>query len=110
MTLDLGATDNLAADGQMMVVLGGSAGDTITGTAGADLLQGNGGADTLNGAGGNDNLLGGAGDDILDGGTGTDTMTGGLNDDVYVVDNVGDTVVEAASAGTDTVQSSIDTR
>lgn len=108
MTLDLGATDNLAADGQMMVVLGGSAGDTITGTAGADLLQGNGGADTLNGAGGNDNLLGGAGDDILDGGTGTDTMTGGLNDDVYVVDNVGDTVVEAASAGTDTVQSSID--
>lgn len=108
MTLDLGATDNLAADGQMMVVLGGSAGDTITGTAGADVLQGNGGADTLNGAGGNDNLLGGAGDDILDGGTGADTMTGGLNDDVYVVDNVGDTVVEAASAGTDTVQSSID--
>ena len=72
------------------------------------MLQGNGGADTLNGGGGDDNLSGGAGDDILDGGTGADAMAGGADNDTYVVDNAGDVVTEAASAGTDLVQSSID--
>ena len=32
-------------------------------------------------------------------------MAGGAGNDTYVVDNVGDVVTEAASAGTDTVQS-----
>jgi trimeric autotransporter adhesin len=44
---------------------------------------------------------------ILDGGLGADTLIGGLGDDTYVVDNVGDITTEAASAGTDTVQSAI---
>ena len=34
-------------------------------------------------------------------------MTGGLGNDIYMVDNVGDTVTEALLEGTDTVQSSI---
>jgi Ca2+-binding RTX toxin-like protein len=34
-------------------------------------------------------------------------MIGGTGDDVYVVDNVGDTVSEVADQGTDTVQSSV---
>ena len=36
-----------------------------------------------------------------------DTMAGGLGNDVYVVDSASDVVTEAASAGTDTVQSTV---
>ena len=44
---------------------------------------------------------------MLDGGAGNDTMAGGAGNDTYVVDAAGDVVTEAASAGTDTVQSRI---
>lgn len=55
----------------------------------------------------NDTLIGGAGNDLLDGGFGIDSMTGGIGDDIYVVDNVGDTVVELALGGIDTVRSKL---
>jgi Ca2+-binding RTX toxin-like protein len=43
---------------------------------------------------------------LLNGGGGMDRMAGGLGNDTYVTDG-GDTIVEAAKAGTDRVQSSV---
>ncbi len=91
--------------------------DTNTyGSAGADLIgAGYGGAyhaigsgnDNLMALGGNDTISTDAGNDTIDGGTGADSMTGGAGDDLYLVDNVGDTAVEAPVEGVDTVISSI---
>ena len=52
-------------------------------------------------------LTGNAGANVLDGGSGADTMSGGAGNDTYVVDNAGDVVTEAASEGTDLIQSSV---
>lgn len=52
-------------------------------------------------------LIGNAGNNLLDGGAGADSLNGGAGNDTYVVDNVGDVVTEAASAGVDLVKSSI---
>jgi Ca2+-binding RTX toxin-like protein len=52
-------------------------------------------------------LTGNAGNNVLDGKAGADTMIGGLGDDTYIVDDAGDVLTEAASAGIDTVQSSV---
>lgn len=81
----------------------------ITGNDGANTLVGAAGNDTLMGGDGNDNLQGDAGNDSLDGGAGVDAMAGGAGDDIYVVDNSGDTVNEtvAGSGGVDTVQASV---
>ncbi|EWY35780.1 hypothetical protein N825_34355 [Skermanella stibiiresistens SB22] len=64
-------------------------------------------ADTLIGSTGNNNLDGADGDDTLNGGAGADSMAGGLGDDVYYVDDVGDSVTELANQGADTVRSSV---
>jgi Ca2+-binding RTX toxin-like protein len=52
-------------------------------------------------------LTGNAGANKLDGGGGGDTMAGGKGNDIYVVDNAGDVVIEAAGEGTDTVHSTL---
>jgi serralysin len=52
-------------------------------------------------------LSGGLGNDTLNGGAGADTLIGGVGNDIYVLDNVGDVVIESANEGTDTVQTSV---
>ncbi len=54
-------------------------------------------------------LTGGIGNDTLDGGTGADTLDGGAGNDVYVLDDVADVVVEAATSGTDLIKTSLTT-
>ena len=79
----------------------------IFGLDGDDAIVGGSLNDLINGGSGNDQLYGEAGNDTLDAGAGADTLTGGEGDDIYVVDNVGDKITEAANAGTDLIQSSI---
>ena len=47
----------------LAVITGGSANDSLMGTAGDDTILGNGGNDTINGNGGNDSIDGGDGID-----------------------------------------------
>src|SRR6185312_7527477 len=51
-------------------------------------------------------LTGNGGDNLLDGKTGADTMTGADGNDTYVIDSVGDLVVESGT-GIDTIRSAV---
>src|SRR4051812_19300407 len=78
-TLTLVATDEkgLGKGTKLIVKVGSSSADTLTGGIDADLLMGLGNGDTLSGGGGNDLLVGGDGNDTLTGGAGADTFIGG---------------------------------
>ena len=89
----------------------GSDGDegigVLVGHSNADHLYGGGGNDLLEGGDGRDYLQGDAGIDRLDGGEGADTMVGGADTDFYIVDHLGDEVIEGFNNGTDRVESSV---
>jgi len=81
--------------------------ENAVGGSGNDLMIGNNVDNVLRANGGDDGLNGGAGNDTLDGGTGADNMIGGTGNDLYYIDVTGDSVVELAGEGTDTVSSGI---
>ncbi|RZJ44652.1 MAG: tandem-95 repeat protein, partial [Brevundimonas sp.] len=78
--------------------------ENVTGSSFDDLLIGDNGANVLRGGLGRDTLIGLDGDDILEGGEGlANTLQGGRGDDTYIVSAVGDSIVEFAGEGVDTV-------
>ncbi|RZJ44965.1 MAG: hypothetical protein EON86_02345, partial [Brevundimonas sp.] len=80
----------------------------LTGGAFNDILVGNAAGNILTGGLGADVLIGLDGDDVLDGGAGAaNTIQGGRGDDRYVVSAAGDTLLELAGEGSDTVQTTL---
>ena len=65
------------------------------------------GIENLTGSANNDILTGDGFANVLIGGLGVDTMNGGAGNDVYEVAEVGDTVNESVSAGTDSAWSTL---
>jgi Ca2+-binding RTX toxin-like protein len=94
----------LTSGGVIAVLNGASNGTATAGAADIDTLQG---IENLIGSSVADSLTGDANANRLDGGMGADTLAGGAGDDTYVVDDSGDVVTEAVSAGTDTVEAAI---
>lgn len=90
-----------------VLILGGETNLRGTGNDDDNTLIGNNVDNTLVGAGGSDRLEGRDGNDFLDGGLGADQMVGGLGNDVYVVDDIGDQIIELPNEGSDTLLSSI---
>ena len=72
--------------------------ETLTTTNGAGTASIN-----LTGNAINNTITGNAGINILQGGGGNDTMSGLAGNDTYIVDGVGDVVIEAAGGGADRV-------
>lgn len=87
-TVQASFTYSLASNVENLTLTGAS---SINGTGNglANVMRGNSSANTLTGGAGNDTMLGGAGNDT------------------YVVDAIGDIVIELADEGTDLVQSSV---
>ena len=105
-TVQSTTTYTLGANLERLTLLG-TAAINGTGNTLANVLTGNSTNNALAGGAGNDTVSAGAGNDTLDGGTGNDSLSGGAGDDTYIVDATGDSVIENANDGIDTVQSSV---
>ena len=89
--------DNQTANGNIGIAFNVTIEDAVGGS-GNDKITGNTAANYLKGGGGNDTLDGADGADQLDGGLNADAMIGGKGDDIYFVDNAGDTISETNNA------------
>lgn len=123
----LGANlENLILEGSGINGTGNELNNSIAGNFQSNVLSGGAGDDGLGFRGNIINNferglvdLGDFGDDRLDGGLGNDNMAGGIGNDTYVVDSVGDVVIELIDTvpdpetgfifqgGIDTVESSV---
>ena len=90
-----------------MAIMRGSVIENYVAGSGNDDVTGNAANNHLQGMAGNDTLRGGDGADRLDGGSGSDQLEGGSGDDVYVLTDGNDTIIEGASQGTDTVETTL---
>jgi len=81
-------------DAELENLIAGTSGLTGTGNALNNQMTGSAGADSL---------LGLDGADTLDGGAGADCLGGGAGNDTYIIDNIGDVIVEGVAGGIDTV-------
>ena len=107
-SVELSLTDGMGMVGTTPImvsdftgIVGGDAGNVLTGNDQSNILLGGAGMDTLNGEDGDDLLRGGDevdilnggdGDDILEGGAGVDTLNGGAGDDILEGGAGGDTL------------------
>jgi Ca2+-binding RTX toxin-like protein len=92
--------ENLTLTGDAVIV--------AVGNALANKIVGNSAANNLVGDAGNDTLTGNEGDDFLNGEAGADSMAGGTGNDAYVVDDIGDKIMEGGPASdSDEVSSAI---
>jgi len=96
--VNLSAGSYKLADNVDHAIVTGSGAVGLTGNDLANSLIGNAAANTLSG---------GAGNDTLDGLGGADKLSGGTGNDLYYVDNSGDSVTEALNEGTDKVITSL---
>jgi serralysin len=88
----------------------GSGNDILIGNAADNLMIAGAGNDRLDGGLGRDTLAGQDGDDVLIGGAGlANEMSGGTGNDTYYTSVAGDTLVELAGEGRDTVRTGLST-
>jgi Ca2+-binding RTX toxin-like protein len=103
----LGTDYNEAFSGDIAAAYGVTGAFSFDGRGGDDHAWGANGADILSGGSGDDELHGNGGDDVLDGGTGNDLLDGGAGNDVFIVDSLGDSVIELPGGGTDEIRTAL---
>jgi Ca2+-binding RTX toxin-like protein len=91
--------DSLFGNDAINSLAGAGGNDRLDGGAGNDRVDGGSGDDVVLGGDGVDSLIGGGGNDRIVGGLGADYSEGGSGSDTYVIDNVGDIVIEADISG-----------
>ncbi|WP_425339279.1 Ig-like domain-containing protein [Brevundimonas alba] len=108
-TITYAVTDGLGvtSTSTLTITVNGQGGTILNGSG---VLIGSQFGDLITGGTGSDVILGQGGDDVIDGGSGgANEIYGGAGNDTFILSAVGDTVIELANEGTDTVRTSLNT-